>query len=285
MNRRDQRILDADIASLLIDFARGTSPQRPLGRARRQQLVAYLDTVVVDPESVMAHLRYVRKALKGQKTPVCELSEVITEKFLEQGADALSDEQLVSVLLDPLAMMGLHDDVDERVPPHFEDAMVASARAYLADLGVEPVRPWLPAAPELELAGAPELASTRGMDAAEAAQGQKKWLVRGHHVRWRKGSEALLGKDGIPSTATVTADWDAKERCLVVRLAGFLAPGKGSAASVVVLDAQGVVLAEAGSKTLSMLKLSTSTSRADVHCIRVEHVRGGFWDIVAILPY
>lgn len=250
MTRSADLMRAADIDSLVIDYGRAgaldaipSEPGRLVGWAR------YLNQIVVDSFLVQDHIRYVQKTLAGRRLPKVSIAEEHAKRFLQAGGSVLSPSELTAVLLDPGALVRLHDLVDEEMPQFFAGYLSEAVREDLRSHGVEP--PPSPLRPESVVER--EMVTTRDARGPAETSPERRWSVHAKDCQWRGSSESSH-RDAPSEPANIRAQWFSDRNVLDVRIGGFLGPGRGSTVTVTLFHGEQRV--EACSRSLPLLSLA-----------------------------
>jgi hypothetical protein len=247
------------LADLLIsEHQTAGEPRLPAGG--RGPLRAALQRLLVDRPLLDEHIRYLQQALAGRFRHCDLLPAAKAERLLERGVKALDDATLAALLLNPVALYALSEEVTERMPPAWLRALEDAGRRLLAAQGKA-----APAfAPPPGVAGA-----TRAR--APAPAGRWHFEVRPAECTWWGVGGPERGR------AAVEVGWQGGG--LRARVSGFLRPGAGAVLHVCWQAATGAVRAEgrapAGANGLVLASSGPGPVPGDRLLLRCEGGPGG----------
>jgi hypothetical protein len=195
-------------------------------------LEAELTRVLTDPDRLHEHIRYLARRLVRHLHPLDILDESLTEVVLDGGLAVLDDATLARLTLDPIALAGLADEIEERQPPAWAET--------LREDGEELLRKHGRAIPSLEeVLGRPPdgglLGTRRPAEVLVGALNQDEETVTSwRFLRPAAECEWLVGAAGTTgdTAALVEAEWRGDEGLLLVRVDGLLRQGPGSRVEV-----------------------------------------------------
>lgn len=122
MNNSLENQLANDLAALI-----GAQRDRGLARfddgAQFERVRETLERVLVSADALDAYLRTLDQACGGQFYYLEELPEAIVEQIVEVGLGQLEPEWLASIVLDPVWVRMLSDEISKRFPEAWWDAM------------------------------------------------------------------------------------------------------------------------------------------------------------------
>lgn len=131
--------LDIETRNLLADLilseheTRG-NPCLPLGSG--PSLRPIFTRVLVNRKDVLDHIRFLQKAFGRRFRHTELLPEDLQKAILARGLPALDDDSLAQLLLNPVALLSLHEAIDERMPSTWLGAMEENGRALLEENGL-----------------------------------------------------------------------------------------------------------------------------------------------------
>jgi len=128
MNARDQ------LESLINDLNssdRETNGQPKLPQGGRPPVQDLVKRLLVNRDELHAHIRVLQQRLDRPHRHAHFLPEDQTEAVVNAGLGALDDDALAALVLNPIALSGLYDEIDERLPPAWFDAMHEDGLALL----------------------------------------------------------------------------------------------------------------------------------------------------------
>jgi hypothetical protein len=214
------------LADLLIsEHQTGGEPRLPPGG--RGPLRAALRRLLVNRPLLDEHVRFLHQALAGQFRHADLLPAGKAERLLERGVLGLDDATLAKLLLNPVALYALSEEVAERLPAAWLPALEEEGKRLLASQGRG-----VPAfVPPPGVGGA---AQERGPAAAD-----RRWRfeVRPAECGWWGSGGPERGP------AAVEVSWE-EGMGLRVRVSGFLRPGPGAGLHVRWQTAEGAARAE-----------------------------------------
>jgi hypothetical protein len=257
---------------LLIAAAPGHGP--PLFPGRRPALEAELTRTLADPERLHDHIRFLGKQLVGHFPSLDLLDESLTEAVLQGGLAVLDDVTLARLALDPVALAGLADEIEERQPPGWAETLREDGEGLLRRHGRS--------VPSLE-----EVLDQHRKDALRRTRRPAEVLVGALNqdeetvTSWRfarlaaecewLGGTAAAGD----AAALVEAEWRGDEGLLLVSVGGLLRQGPGSRVEVSWRTAEGGLV---GSGELvdqiGLVKLASPMKQAprSGQCLEVRNV-------------
>ena len=214
------------LADLLIsDHQTGGEPRLPPGG--RGPLRAALERLLVNRPLLDEHIRFLQTALAGQFRHSELLPAAKAERLLERGVKALDDAALAALLLNPVGLYALSEEIAERLPAAWLRAMEDEGKRLLTSQG-RTVPAFVP--PPGARCAAP---------GREPAPSGRHWLfeVRPAECGWWGAGGPERGR------AAVEVSWQDGEG-LRARVSGFLRPGPGARLHVCWQTAGGAVRAE-----------------------------------------
>jgi hypothetical protein len=214
------------LADLLIsDHQTGGEPRLPPGG--RGPLRAALRRLLVNRPLLDEHIRFLQQALAGRFRHSELLPAAKAERLLERGVKALDDAALAALLLNPVALYALSEEVAERLPAAWLRAMEEEGKRLLASQG----------------RGVPAFIPPPGVAGAARERGPappgRRWRfeVRAGECGWWGVGGPERGR------AAVEVSWQ-EGVGLRVGVSGFLRPGPGAALHVRWQTAAGGLRAE-----------------------------------------
>jgi hypothetical protein len=212
------------LADLLIsEHQTGGEPRLPPGG--RGPLRAALRRLLVNRPLLDEHVRFLHQALAGQFRHRELLPAVQAEGLLEHGVKALDDGALAALLLNPVALHALSEDVAERLPAAWLPALEEEGRRLLASQG----------------RAVPAFVAPAGVGGAAQGRGpaDRRW-----RFEVRPGECGWWGAGGPErGPAAVEVIWH-EGVGLRVRVSGFLAPEPGAVLHVRWQTGEGAARAE-----------------------------------------
>src|SRR5438105_3028280 len=122
------------LADLLIsEHQSGGGPRLPPGG--RGPLRTALRRLLVNRPLLDEHVRFLHQALAGRSRHAEPLPAAEAERLLERGVPALDDAALAALLLNPVALYALSEEVAERLPAAWLPALEEEGRRLLASQG------------------------------------------------------------------------------------------------------------------------------------------------------
>jgi hypothetical protein len=206
------------LADLLIsEHQTGGEPRLPAGG--RGPLRAALERLLVHRPLLDEHIRYLQQALAARFRHCDLLPAAKAERLLARGVRGLDDATLAALLLNPVALYALSEEIAERLPPAWLRAMEDAGKRLLTAQGKT----------------APAFAPPPGV-AGGAAGRRWRFAVRPAECTWWGVGGPERGR------AAVEVGWQAGG--LRVRVSGFLRPGPGAVLHASWQSAEGAVRAE-----------------------------------------
>lgn len=244
----------------------------------RPILVAGLEQVLVNWDDLGEYLRQIASRQKWAFRHHRPLADAELEAVLAGGLDAMDDPTLARLALDPVALTDLSEEIDERMPAAWWDAMARDGEALMREHGrTIPVN----LIDEFE----PELVEALGIGGevkVGLAAPQRSWRFerRPEGCSWHAGSPA----DVSGEMAIVEAEWRAPGP-IRVAVFGFLRLGPGFTVEARWTDLHGDVRAESRIvDTIALIDLDCSQptgprrgDRLEVRHLRTSTPDG--WDV------
>jgi hypothetical protein len=214
------------LADLLIsDHQTRGEPRLPPGG--RGPLRSALERLLVNRPLLDEHIRFLQTALAGRFRHSELLPAGRAERLLERGVKALDDATLAALLLNPVALYALSEEIAERLPEAWLRAMEEEGKRLLASQG-RAVPAFVPP-PATRGAARERLADLPGCCwRFEVRPGDCTWWGVGGPERGRAAVE-VSWQEGVGLRAQVS---------------GFLRPGPGACLHVCWQTADGAVRAE-----------------------------------------
>jgi hypothetical protein len=216
-----QNALSKHIADLILaDHETGGHPVLP--KSSRDDLIQILTRILINWDAMHTYIRALGKnSFRHSEL----LPEEQAEALITRGPEALDDASLAALLLNPVALYDLYDQLDERLPEAWLEAMEQDGRAVLQEHGreqfvVEDLTGSDRTGKVREPVGAGRLAHTPEPRPPAARRFAWEFIVPPDTCEWNAGDPAAVSE----STGRVIAEWS-DEGYLDVAAEGFLSLG------------------------------------------------------------